>query len=126
MAPVGVSVRPMDSSGAEALRHGLVEHLRAQGLRSEPVAEAFARVPREAFVPDVASRDGLEAVYRDEAIAAKVDQFGRWLSSSSQPWIMAAMLEQLDVRSGQRVLEVGAVPATTLRCCASSSAPTAR
>jgi protein-L-isoaspartate(D-aspartate) O-methyltransferase len=95
-------------SGAEALRRGLVEHLRAHGLRSEPLAEAFARVPREAFVPDVAARDGVEAVYRDEAIAAKVDRFGRWLSSSSQPLIMAAMLEQLDLRPGQRVLEIGA------------------
>ena len=101
-------VMPMDPANAEGLRRGLVEHLRAHGVRSAPVAEAFARVPREAFVPDVAARDGLEAVYRDEAIAAKVDGFGRWLSSSSQPLIMAVMLEQLDLRPGQRVLEVGA------------------
>jgi protein-L-isoaspartate(D-aspartate) O-methyltransferase len=97
----------MDPSG-DALRRGLVEHLRARGLRSQPVADAFGRVPREAFVSEVASRDGLEAVYRDEAIAAKVDASGRWLSSSSQPLVMAAMLEQLDLRPGQRVLEIGA------------------
>ncbi|WP_028059566.1 protein-L-isoaspartate O-methyltransferase family protein [Candidatus Solirubrobacter pratensis] len=95
-------------SEAAALRRGLVEQLRARGLRSEAVADAFAAVPREAFLREVASRDGLVAVYRDEAIAVKADRFGRWLSSSSQPLIMAAMLEQLDPEPGQRVLEIGA------------------
>src|SRR5262249_39748946 len=103
----GIPVAPLYRQAldrADELRRGLVAHLRAQGLRSEAVAAAFARVRRELFVPDVE----LEAAYRDEAIAAKVDARGRWLSSSSQPWIMAAMLEQLDVRPGQHVLEVGA------------------
>ena len=30
------------------------------------------------------------------------------MSSSSQPTVMAMLLEQLDVRPGQRVLEIGA------------------
>jgi protein-L-isoaspartate(D-aspartate) O-methyltransferase len=98
----------MDEADAAALRRELVGQLRAGGLRSEPIADAFAAVPREAFLADVASREGIAAVYRDEAIAVKVDRAGRWLSSSSQPLIMAAMLEQLDPRPGQRVLEIGA------------------
>jgi protein-L-isoaspartate(D-aspartate) O-methyltransferase len=93
---------------AATLRRELVEALRGYGLRSERVAAAFGVVPREAFVPDVAASRGLEAVYRDEALPAKVDEHGRWLSSSSQPQIMALMLEQLDLEPGQRVLEIGA------------------
>ena len=48
-----------------------------------------------------------EEVYRDQAIVTKrVD--GVSVSSSSQPAIMAVMLEQLAVQPGQRVLEIGA------------------
>jgi protein-L-isoaspartate O-methyltransferase len=59
------------------------------------------------FVPEVAAHCGLEAVYRDEAIVTKHDAHGVPVSSSSQPAIMASMLERLDLREGQRVLEVG-------------------
>jgi protein-L-isoaspartate(D-aspartate) O-methyltransferase len=49
----------------------------------------------------------LAEVYRDEAIPIKKAN-GIWTSSSSQPAIMAIMLEQLDLQPGQRVLEIGA------------------
>jgi methyltransferase of FxLD system len=91
------------------LRNKLVEHLRAEDLiRTERVAGAFAEVPRERFIPSVMAREGLEAVYRDDAFVTKRDSRGMPLSSSSQPAIMAKMLELLDLRPGQRVLEVGA------------------
>ena len=38
----------------------------------------------------------------------KQSAYGAPLSSSSQPAIMAAMLERLDLREGMRVLEIGA------------------
>lgn len=47
-------------------------------------------------------------VYVDEAIPTRWQGDGRPISSSSQPAIMAQMLEQLDVEPGQRVLEIGA------------------
>jgi protein-L-isoaspartate(D-aspartate) O-methyltransferase len=91
------------------LRRDLVVHLRRHGhLTDERVAAAFLSVPREAFLPDHAERAGLPAVYRDEAIVTRRDAAGTPLSSSSQPAIMARMLEMLDVREGHRVLEVGA------------------
>ncbi len=65
-------------------------------------------MPRERFVPEAAARDGLEAVYRNQVILTTRDERGMWTSSSSQPSIMALMLERLDVREGQRVLEIGA------------------
>ncbi|WP_306214885.1 protein-L-isoaspartate O-methyltransferase family protein [Actinoplanes sp. RD1] len=82
------------------------------------LAAAFASVPREAFVTDgFQRRDGtwalpgsagfLESVYQDDVLVTKVAG-GMPVSSSSQPSLMAIMLEALDVRPGQRVLEIGA------------------
>jgi protein-L-isoaspartate(D-aspartate) O-methyltransferase len=65
-------------------------------------------VPRELFVPEFAAREGLKAVYRDEAIPTKQGEYGIPVSSSSQPAIMALMLEHLELEEGMRVLEVGA------------------
>ena len=61
-------------------------------------------MPREHFVPEV----GVEAVYTDQAIVTKQTASGLGLSSSSQPGIMAEMLEELRLEPGQRVLEIGA------------------
>ena len=98
-----------DQRTAATLRRQLVADLRHSGcLRSDRLAGALGEVPRELFVEDIAAGQGLEAVYRDEALPAKTDAQGWWLSSSSQPSIMALMLEQLDVAPGQRVLEIGA------------------
>lgn len=92
------------------MRRRLVAHLRRAGyVRERRVMEAFLTVPREAFLPDVAERSGLGAVYRDEAIVTRRDTTSNApLSSSSQPAIMALMLEMLDVRPGHRVVEIGA------------------
>ncbi|HET6950746.1 MAG TPA: methyltransferase domain-containing protein [Acidimicrobiales bacterium] len=96
-------------SGAD-LRLALVDHLRRRGhLRDPRIAAAFAAVPRELFVPDHARRHGLAAVYRDEPVVTRRDPAsGRATSSSSQPAVMAVMLEMLGARPGQRILEVGA------------------
>ena len=89
---------------AARLRRTLVAGLRRNRfLNDREVEQVFLRVPREVFLPDVA----LEDVYRDAAILIK-EQGGVGVSSSSQPAIMAIMLEMLDVRPGHRVLEIGA------------------
>jgi protein-L-isoaspartate(D-aspartate) O-methyltransferase len=95
-------MRPPDRLGA--LRARLVTHLRARGdVRSERVGAAFERVPRHLFLPDLPP----EEVYTDRSIAIKL-QDGIPISSSSQPAIMAEMLEMLALREGERVLEIGA------------------
>jgi protein-L-isoaspartate(D-aspartate) O-methyltransferase len=97
---------------AEALRAALVESLRARGrLQSPAIAAAFARVPRHLFVPDVS----LEEAYRDTFIATKRQRDGEVISSSSQPEIMATMLEQLDLRPGNGSSRSAPVLATTRR-----------
>jgi protein-L-isoaspartate(D-aspartate) O-methyltransferase len=86
------------------LRAQLVALLRERGaVRSERVAAAFARVPRHVFIPDLPPED----VYTDRSIAIKL-QDGIPISSSSQPAIMAEMIEMLELRGGERVLEIGA------------------
>src|SRR5688572_7356105 len=81
----------------------LVEGLVRAGLiRTPAIRDAFLAVPRHLFLPGVS----LDTVYSDDAIPIKrVD--GRVVSSSSQPAIMAEMLEQLAIGRGQRVLEIG-------------------
>lgn len=82
----------------------LVARLREDGsIRSSSVEAAFLAVPRHLFLPHVR----LALVYRDHAIALK-SQDGVQVSSSSQPAIMAEMLERLQLRPGLRVLEIGA------------------
>lgn len=93
---------------ARALRLALVAELERRGtIRTAAVRRAFSTVPRERFVPEVADREGLERVYADAALVTRMSPQGMPLSSSSQPTIMAEMLEHLDVAPGMRVLEIG-------------------
>ncbi|MEA2784974.1 MAG: protein-L-isoaspartate(D-aspartate) O-methyltransferase [Candidatus Eremiobacteraeota bacterium] len=86
------------------LRRRLVRQLRERGaVRTERVGVAFAHVPRHVFVPGVPPED----VYADRSIAIKLLD-GIPISSSSQPAIMAEMIEMLALRGGERVLEIGA------------------
>ena len=82
-------------SGDEAWtrQQALVDGLRRGGtLHSPEVEAAFRAVPRHLFLPDLP----LDVVYRDNAIITK-RQAGRGVSSSSQPSMMAIMLDQLDL-----------------------------
>jgi protein-L-isoaspartate(D-aspartate) O-methyltransferase len=103
-----MTVREKRSSAS--LRKEMVESLdRTGAIRSRSVRRVFQTVPRELFVPEIARRDGLAAIYRpDVALATAVDRRGIPISSSSAPAIMALMLEDLDIRPGHRVLEIGA------------------
>ena len=89
---------------ADRARARLVDGLRNSGrVRHAAVEEAFRAVPRHLFLPQVP----LARAYADEAVAVQsVD--GVTTSSASQPSMMAIMLEQLDLRPGHRVLEIGA------------------
>jgi protein-L-isoaspartate(D-aspartate) O-methyltransferase len=76
----------------------------ANQIGSERVAAALHAVPRHLFLPEQRP----EAAYRDDAIVTKRDEAGQPISSSSQPAIMAIMLDQLGLAPGHRVLEIGA------------------
>jgi protein-L-isoaspartate(D-aspartate) O-methyltransferase len=90
---------------ADDLRSTLVDRLAADGhVRSAAAEAALRAVPRHLFLPGV----DLAEVYADRSIQTKRAPDGRGISSSSQPAIMAIMLEQLGLAPGMRVLEVGA------------------
>jgi protein-L-isoaspartate(D-aspartate) O-methyltransferase len=95
---------PARSGSADAARARMAAGLRATGRAISPaIQEAFARVPRHVFVPEM----GQAAAYRDEAFVLKIGSDGIPVSSSSQPAMMAIMLEQLGLQPGHRVLEIG-------------------
>ena len=110
MAPKAASAEPTRRArGSKRLRQGLVEQLAANGsLKSAAVRRAFLAEPRERFIPEITEREGLERVYENQAIVTATDERGIPTSSSTQPSMMAAMLDALELRPGQRVLEVGA------------------
>ena len=107
----------------------LAEELAASGkLRSSRWKAAVRAVPRHELVPvffgqtptgewlavDTATPKGFELVYSNSALYTKVGELsGSWgrgqvgLSSSSMPGLMIRMLEALDIRDGDRVLEIG-------------------
>jgi protein-L-isoaspartate(D-aspartate) O-methyltransferase len=87
------------------MRDRMVAEVSAGGQPvSDAVAQAMRVVPRHLFLPEVPA----ELAYRDDAIVTRRDPKGQPTSSSSQPKIMAIMLDQLGLAPGHRVLEIGA------------------
>lgn len=123
----------------------LAARLAASGaLRAPRWIRAFETVPRHHFVPQVFVDpahtgawelvDGTQAgqrerwlslVYRDNALVTQLTERGVFLSSSSQPSLMARMLEALDFKGAERVLEVGTGTGynAALLCAGLGSAP---
>ena len=75
----------------------LETQLRKRGIKNLAVLEAMAQVPRHEFVPEP-SRN---LAYSDEPLGIGGGQ------TISQPYIVAAMTEALDLRGTERVLEIG-------------------
>jgi len=93
-----------DRLSAEKLRRALVASMKKEGvLQAAGVEAAFAAVPRHVFLPGIP----LEQVYSDRAIGLKHDADGLLVSSSSQPTMMALMLNQVGLKPGDNVLEIG-------------------
>jgi protein-L-isoaspartate(D-aspartate) O-methyltransferase len=96
---------PTGDDEARRRNEQLVAQMESTGTLREPaVAAAFRTVLRHRFLP----ARPLDEVYDDSAIMTKVGDRGLPLSSSSQPTIMAIMLQLLRPAPGNRVLEVGA------------------
>ena len=84
----------MDAAKRRMIEH----HLRDRGITSAALLRAFGLVERERFVPD-----GLhERAYDDNPLPIGHGQ------TISQPYIVAYMLQELELRQEHRALEVGA------------------
>jgi protein-L-isoaspartate(D-aspartate) O-methyltransferase len=80
------------------LRRRMVNHqLRARGISDARVLDAMRRVPRDQFVPESLRPQA----YEDHPLPIGDDQ------TISQPYVVAAMLESLELKATDRVLEVG-------------------
>jgi protein-L-isoaspartate O-methyltransferase len=110
-----------------ALRAGLADHL--AGVLTSPMwRAAFRAVPRHVFAPRFAIHDpeesafihhdamspdaehriiALAAAYSDDTLITRFAGDGVPISSSTEPSLMATMLQALDIQHGHRVLEVG-------------------
>jgi protein-L-isoaspartate(D-aspartate) O-methyltransferase len=81
-----------------AARTRMVERqLRQRGIEDERVLAAMGEVPREAFLPEALR----ERAYEDSALPIAAEQ------TISQPWIVAAICQALELEGSELVLEVG-------------------
>ncbi len=71
--------------------------LKRRGIRDARVLEAMARIPREQFIPP----SGRSASYHDEPVSIGHGQ------TISQPYMTALMVQSLELRGTETVLEVG-------------------
>lgn len=85
-------------SDSSAQRRRMVERqLRAREIGDERVLAAMEEVPREAFVP----KELRHRAYDDSALPIGEEQ------TISQPWIVAAICQALQLTGSELVLEVG-------------------
>jgi len=82
----------------ENLRKQMIDYqLAARGLRDQTVLDAVSKVPREEFVPT----ELVEFAYSDSPLPIAASQ------TISQPYIVALMTAALELKAGERVMEVG-------------------
>jgi protein-L-isoaspartate(D-aspartate) O-methyltransferase len=75
----------------------VARQIAARGVRSPQVLRAMRRVRREGYVP----AELTELAYDDEPLPIGEGQ------TISQPYIVALMVEAMDLHGGERVLEIG-------------------
>jgi protein-L-isoaspartate(D-aspartate) O-methyltransferase len=92
-----VGTRLLFDPSAPARRMMIESQIRKRGVSSPRVLEAMAAVPRHEFVP---------LKFRNEAYADKPLPIGEG-QTISQPYMVAAMTEALELAGWERVLEIG-------------------
>lgn len=83
--------------GFDTLRRRMVAEIEGQGIRDERVLEAFRHIPRHLFVPE----DVADIAYENHPVAIGQGQ------TISQPYMVACMTQALELKGGEKVLEVG-------------------
>ncbi|GHN01513.1 protein-L-isoaspartate O-methyltransferase [Cytophagales bacterium WSM2-2] len=86
-----------DNYKQRGLRNNLVKKLRLKGIKDEAVLAAIGKVPRHVFFEDAL----LPHAYEDKAFPIGEGQ------TISQPYTVAFQSEKLEIKPGQKILEVG-------------------
>lgn len=81
----------------EEEKKALINSLRYKGIYDEKLLEAFWKVPREKFIPEPFRK----FAYEDNALPIECKQ------TISQPFTIAYMTMALEVKEGDKVLEIG-------------------
>lgn len=86
-----------DSYRARGLRKQLIQIIKSKGISDETVLSAMAKVPRHFFFDSIF----LEHAYEDKAFPIGEGQ------TISQPYTVAFQSQELEVKPGSRILEIG-------------------
>jgi protein-L-isoaspartate(D-aspartate) O-methyltransferase len=86
-----------DNYKQRGLRNKLVKILRNKGISDERVLHAIGKVPRHVFFDNAL----LEHAYQDKAFPIGEGQ------TISQPYTVAFQTEKLEIKTGDKVLEIG-------------------
>lgn len=86
-----------DNYKQRGLRNKLVKILRNKGISDERVLDAIGKVPRHVFFDNAL----LEHAYQDKAFPIGEGQ------TISQPYTVAFQTEKLEIKTGDKVLEIG-------------------
>ncbi len=86
-----------DNYKQRGLRNKLVKKLSEKGIKDERVLAAIGKVPRHAFFENAL----LEHAYQDKAFPIGEGQ------TISQPYTVAFQTEKLEIKPGDKVLEIG-------------------
>jgi protein-L-isoaspartate(D-aspartate) O-methyltransferase len=86
-----------DSYRARGLRKLLVKEVQKKGIRDQRVLDALQKVPRHFFFDPIF----LEHAYEDKAFPIGEEQ------TISQPYTVAYQTELLEVKPGDKILEIG-------------------
>lgn len=86
-----------DTYRHKGMRKHLIEELRERGIQSEAVLAAFDKVPRHYF---------LDPVFTEQAYSNMAFQIGAG-QTISHPYTVAFQTKLLDIKKGDKVLEVG-------------------
>ncbi len=81
----------------KGLRNQLVATIKAKGIKDKNVLEAISRVPRHLFMDS----GFIDFAYQDKPFPIAADQ------TISQPFTVAFQTELLEVKQGDRILEIG-------------------
>lgn len=99
---LGLALPPADGQNAEedfarSRREMIEKDIIGRGIKDKKVIEAMSQIPRHLFVPE----GHRPSAYQDRPLPIGEDQ------TISQPYIVALMTELLELRGGEKVLEVG-------------------
>lgn len=86
-----------DTHRHKGLRQQLVNELKTKGIKDERILQAFMDIPRHYFLEKTFS----DWAYKDVAFPIDADQ------TISQPYTVAMQTALLDIKKGDKVLEIG-------------------